>query len=62
MLKALRRLVVVLVIAKSRETTMKEVDIYFISGLMFGMEYIPDYEGDQGIVIDFLFVRVTFLW
>jgi hypothetical protein len=41
---------------------MKEIDVYLISGLMFGIEYIPDYEGDQGIVIDFLFVRVTFLW
>jgi hypothetical protein len=41
---------------------MKEVDVYLISGLMLGIEYIPYYEGDQGLVIDFLFVRVTFLW
>jgi hypothetical protein len=41
---------------------MKEIDIYFINGLMLGFEYVPEYEDMQGIVIDFFFVRVTFLW
>ena len=41
---------------------MKEIDVYLISGLMLGIEFIPEYEDMQGLVIDLLFVRVTFLW
>jgi hypothetical protein len=41
-----------------------EISFYLISGLMFGLEYVP-YEEDgfsNGFVVDLFVVRIMFLW
>lgn len=40
------------------------LDIYFINGMMLGIEYVPyqEEEGFRALVIDLFIIRFTFLW
>jgi len=39
-----------------------EIDIYLISGMMFGIEFVPDYEGTKAMVVDLFIIRFMFFW
>jgi hypothetical protein len=38
------------------------IETYLISGMMFGMEFIHDYEGEKAIVVDLFVLRLMIFW
>ena len=48
------------------KTGRKEIDMQielcFITGIAFGIEYVNVGDGEQNVVLDFAFLRVLFSW
>jgi hypothetical protein len=39
-----------------------EIDIYFINGMMLGIEFVPEYEDTKALVVDLFIIRFMFFW